>query len=106
MRTTLTELEGLGVKLADSYGMPSITVGKKVTECYERAYGEKGEYAKTTESFPVCFEGLNLQPEWFKEENRDINPFDREYKNKYRRQSAKRDFGFRYRALFYDIQCT
>lgn len=83
MRTTLTELEGLGVKLTDSYGMPSITVGKKVTECYERAYGEKGEYAKTTESFPVCFEGLNLQPEWFKEENRDINPFDREYKNKY-----------------------
>ena len=83
MRTTLIELQNLGINLTDSYGMPSITIGKKVTECYGRAYGEKGEYAKTTEAFPVCFEGLDLKPEWFKEDKREINPFDREYENKY-----------------------
>ena len=76
------ELEKLGVKLTTNtrtnYG---ITVGKKVTETYERAFGEKGEYAKTYEYFPTNFEGLELKPEWFTDKNKDINPFEKEYSN-------------------------
>lgn len=74
------ELEKLGVVLtSDNSTFRGITVGKKVTETYEGAYGGKGEYAKSYEYFPTVFEGLNLKSEWFTDENKDTNPFEREY---------------------------
>lgn len=74
------ELEKLGVVLtSDSSRFNGITVGKKITETYEGAFGGKGEYAKSYEYFPTVFEGLELKPEWFTEENKDKNPFEKEY---------------------------
>lgn len=74
------ELEKLGVVLTnDNLTFRGITVGKKVTETYEGAFGGKGEYAKSYEYFPTVFEGLELKSEWFTDENKEKNPFERDY---------------------------
>lgn len=71
---------GLDVSYIPNYG-PYITVGEKVLESGNRAFGEKGEYAKVSKNFKLKYDGIILSEAWFRPENRDINPFDEIYEN-------------------------
>lgn len=76
------ELVALGVNLEKrerSYYYDGVIVGKKVTDTYKRAFGDKGEYSLEREEFPVVFDGLYLDRKWFTKENINTNPFEAEY---------------------------
>lgn len=76
------ELAALGVNLEKrerSYYYDGVIVGKKVTDTYKSAFGDKGEYSLEREEFPVIFDGLYLDRKWFTKENINTNPFEAEY---------------------------
>lgn len=82
------ELEELGLvtEYTTSYNF-NITIGEKVLDSGRRAFGEKGEYAKVSKSFGLEHEGMVLVREWFKPENREVNPFDKRYEEWLRKHS-------------------
>ena len=82
------ELEELGLvtEYTTSYNF-NITIGEKVLDSGRRAFGEKGEYAKVSKSFGLEHEGMVLVREWFKPENREVNPFDNRYEEWLRKHS-------------------
>lgn len=82
------ELEklGLGTEYTVSYNS-NITVGEKVLDSGRRAFWEKGEYANVSKSFGLEHEGMVLVREWFKPENREVNPFDNRYEEWLRKHS-------------------
>ena len=74
------ELEKLGLETEYTVSYNSnITVGEKVLDSGYRAFGEKGEYAKVSKSFVLKHGDIVLAKEWFKPENREVNPFDKRY---------------------------
>lgn len=68
---------GLEVKLTDNPNYyNSITIGKKVLDAGEAAFGNKGEYAKVKQDFSLTYKGIQLAREWFNDSWLDKNPFE------------------------------
>lgn len=74
---------GLDLGVADTYFAYKTTVGEKVLDAGNRAFGEKGEYASVKRSFELVYKGIPLAREWFKGERKNTNPFEIQYNNWY-----------------------
>lgn len=74
------ELEALGLETeyTTSYNS-NITIGEKVLDSGNRAFWEKGEYAKVSKSFILKHGDMVLVKDWFEPESREVNPFDKRY---------------------------
>ena len=81
IRNKLQEIKdaGLNVVAADTYFAYRTTVGEKVLDSGNRAFGEKGEYASVKRSFELEYKGISLSREWFKGDKKNENPFEIKY---------------------------
>lgn len=71
---------GLNVRRNDySNSYYNTTVGQKVIEAGQRAFGDKGEYASVKRSFKLEYKGIELAKEWFTGESKSRNPFGMRY---------------------------
>ena len=76
---TLAEIKATGLELdtdQEEYFYYKTTVGRKVLDACEPAFGEKGEYAKVKKSFQLAYKGITLDRAWFRADRIDENPFE------------------------------
>ena len=76
---TLAEIKATGLELVtdqEEYFNYKTTVGRKVLDACEPAFGEKGEYAKVKKSFQLAYKGITLDRAWFRADRIDENPFE------------------------------
>ena len=71
---------GLDLSASDIYFAYRTTVGEKVLDAGNRAFGDKGEYANVKKSFEIAYKGIPLAKEWFKGDKKKENPFESRYK--------------------------
>ena len=69
---------GLDIKIDENeYFYYRTTVGQKVLDAGEKAFGDRGEYAKVTRAFQLKYKGITLAREWFNVDKFEENPFDK-----------------------------